>query len=172
VGPANSSYTPPNFQYWLGSPDNPLITGFNQNSQPPRNDFSGWVGMKFTVGASSLVVNSLGRLSVAGNNGTHTVKLVRASDGTDVPGGSAAVSMAGGTAGLFSYAPLVSPITLPPNTAYYLVSQEALGGDQWYDYGFVSTASFSAVNSAVYFLNGNWTLVGGPNMSYVPPNLK
>jgi hypothetical protein len=172
VGPPNSSYTPPNFQYWVGSPDTALITGFTQNNRPLRNDFSGWAGMKFTVGSSGLTVNSLGRLLVAGNNGTHIVKLVRASDGTDVPGGSVTISMVGGTAGLFSYAPLPSSITLPANTAYYLVSQESAGADQWYEYGPVSASSSAVVNSAVYFFNSAWILAGGANMSYVPPNLK
>ena len=170
VGSANTSYVPPNFQYSVGVPDNALVTGYFQNSE--RNDFNGWVGMEFTVGASGMTVSSLGRLFLPGNSGTHTVKLVRASDGTDVPGGSVPVSMAGGSAGLFSYAPLASSITLLPNTAYYLVSQEILGGDQWYDYGPVSTTSAGTVNNAVYSMNGAWMLAGGANMSYVPPNLK
>ena len=170
VGSANTSYVPPNFQYSVGVPDNALVTGYFQNSE--RNDFNGWVGMEFTVGASGMTVSSLGRLFLPGNSGTHTVKLVRASDGTDVPGGSVPVSMAGASAGLFSYAPLASSITLLPNTAYYLVSQEILGGDQWYDYGPVSTTSAGTVNNAVYSMNGAWMLAGGANMSYVPPNLK
>ncbi len=172
VGPANSSYVPLNFQYWPGTPDSTLITGYTLNQGTARNDFSGWVGMKFTVGPNSIPVNSLGRLFLAGNSGTHTVKLVRVSDGSDVPGGSVSVSMAGGTVGVFSYAALPSQITLLPNTAYYLVSQESAGGDQWYDYGPVSASSAVSVNNAVYFLNGVWNPVGGANTSYVPPNLK
>jgi hypothetical protein len=172
AGSANSSYVPPNFQYSVGQPDNALVTGYTVTNRPLRNNVSGWVGMKFTAGPSGMTVSSLGRLFVAGNSGTHTIKLVRASDGTDVPGASVALSMAGGSAGLFSYASLASPITLQPNTAYYLVSQETLGGDQWYDYGAISTTSAATVNNAVYSANGAWFLVGGPNQSYVPPNLK
>jgi len=53
------------------------------------------------------------------------------------------------------------------------VSQESAGGDQWYDFGTVTTTSSGAVNGAVYFFNGSWNLLGGTaNMSYVPPNLK
>jgi hypothetical protein len=173
VGPANSSYVPPNFQYWVGPPDTALITNFTANNHTVRNDFSGWVGLKFTAGSSGMTVNSLGRLFLAGNNGTHIVKLVRASDGADVPGGSIPVSMAGGTAGVFSYAPLASSITLQPNTAYYLVSQETAGGDQWYDYSPVSTTLLAIINSAIYSLDAaTWIAVGGANMSYIAPNLR
>ena len=49
-----------------------------------RNNFSGWVGMRFTVGSSPLSISALGRICVAGNSGTHTIKLVNTSSGTDV----------------------------------------------------------------------------------------
>jgi hypothetical protein len=129
--------------------------------------------MKLTVGPGDVIISALGRIFAAGNSRTHTVKLVRVSDGTTVPGGSISLSMAGGTIGQFSYAPLVNPITLQANTSYYLVSQELAGGDQWYDYGTVSTSSAAAVNSAVYSSDGlNWITVAGANTSYVPPNFK
>jgi hypothetical protein len=113
-------------------------------------------------------VTALGRIFVTGNTGTHLVKLVRVSDGVDVPGASVSIPMTGGTAGQFQYVPLASPVTLPANTSYYLVSQEALGGDKWYNYGTVSSTSVAAVNSAVW-LNANlWSPVSGPNSSYVP----
>ena len=76
-----------------------------------------------------------------GNSGTHTIKFVLASDGSDVPGGSASVIMAGGTVGQFNYTALANPITLQPNTVYYLVSQELIGGDFWYDYNLISTTT-------------------------------
>ena len=66
----------------------PFVTGFALSSPVLRNNFSGWVGMKFTVGPNPLSVSALGRIFIAGNTGTHVVKFVRASDGTDVPGGS------------------------------------------------------------------------------------
>ncbi|MGA2714896.1 MAG: hypothetical protein ABSG41_17485, partial [Bryobacteraceae bacterium] len=53
----------------------------------------------------------------------------------------------------------------------YLVSQETLGGDQWYDHGPVSGTSDAAVNGPEYFLGG-WIPVKTPNASYVPPNFQ
>ena len=81
--------------------------------------------------------------------------------------------MSGGKAGQFSFASLASPVVLQPNTAYYLVSQESSSGDQWYDWGLISTTSTATVNDAVYSSNSvNWYANGGANDSYVPPNLK
>jgi len=173
VGAANSSYVPIDFQYSLAPADPTLVTGYNLNNRPLRNDFSGWVGMKFTVGANGMTVSSLGRIFVAGNNGVHTVKLVHASDGSDVAGASVSVSLAGGTVGQFSYVPLGVAVSLPAGASYYLVSQESASGDQWYDWGTVSTTTSAAVNGAVYSSDGtNWITIGGANSSYVPPNLK
>ncbi len=170
----NTSYVPPDFQYSVVplAPNTPFVISYNLNDKPLRNDFTGWVGMKLTAGASDITINSLGRIFVAGNSGTHTIKLVRASDGVDVPGGSVSLSMAGGTPGQFSYTSLGSSVILPANTSYYLVSQELLGGDQWYDYGTVSTTSAGSVNNAVYWNGASWVLVDGANSSYVPPNFR
>src|SRR4029077_11052517 len=121
----------------------PLTTGDTLGSL--RNDFSGWVGGQITVGSADLTVTDLGRIVVAGNSGTHTVKLVDAATGLDVSGGSVSVSMAGGTPGQFQYATLSSPVTLLANHSYYLVSQEISGGDTWYEYN--TTASTTAAPS-------------------------
>jgi hypothetical protein len=148
-----------------------FLTGYALNSPPLRSDFSGWVGMKLTVGSSSLTVSSLGRVCVAGNSGTHAIKFVTASDGIDVPGGSSSVNMSGCAAGQFSYEPLANPITLQANTAYYLATQEQAGGDQWYDYGNVTSTNSGTVNNSVYSFNGaNWNQTNLPSTSYVPPN--
>ncbi|MCL5097609.1 MAG: hypothetical protein M1608_08790 [Candidatus Omnitrophica bacterium] len=64
--------------------------------------------------------------------GSHTVKLVNA-NGTDVTGGSVSVNTASQPTGQFAYASLSTPVILAANTTYYLVSQEAQYGDQWYD---------------------------------------
>jgi RHS repeat-associated protein len=139
----------------------------------PRNNWSGWVGLRLQVGATPLVVNSLGRWVLSGNTGAHTVKLVR-TDGTDVPGASVSVSTAGAPAGQFKYVNLSQPVTLAANTTYYLVSQEVSGGDYWYDCATTviptGDASFTA---AMYAASGSTTyLVGaGNNRSYGPVNL-
>jgi len=105
--------------------------------------------MKLTVGNYPITVSELGRAFVPGNSGTHTIKFVLASDGSVVPGGSASLIMAGGTAGQFNYIALANPIALQPNTIYYLVK-----------------------SSSVFLDGATWIPVGAGSVSYVPPNFK
>lgn len=113
----------------------PLVTAGGTSSSL-RNDFSGWVGTAFKVGATPLTVTALGRYVVTGSSGTHVVKLVQftGTTGTDVPWGSVTVSTAGVPVGTYAYTTLRTPITLEANGTYFLVSQEVAGGDRWYDY--------------------------------------
>ena len=115
-----------------------------------RNNFTGWVGANLTVGPNQMTVTSLGRMFAPGNTGSHMVKLVTAA-GVDVPGGSVAVPMIGGTPGTFMYNNLPSLVNLSPNTTYYLLSQETSGGDQWYDWDTtVQTAGVATVIGPAY----------------------
>ncbi len=157
-----------NFQC-SGPPPAGFVTSYAVNSPPLRNDYPGFVGMKLTVGSSPLTVSSLGRICVANNAQTHTVKFVKASDGSDVA--SASVNMAGCTPGQFVYQ-AISPATLTAGASYYLASQETQGGDRWYDEGTITAAAGAVVNSGAYLYNGNWYTAGPANTSYVPPNFQ
>jgi hypothetical protein len=106
---------------------------------------------------------------VAGNSGTHTIKLVDA-NGVDIPGGSVSLNMAGCTAGQFKYATLASNVILSANTAYYLVSQETVGGDRWFEFGPVTPTNAAVVNNSVWFNGSSYVPTGAANTSYVPPN--
>ncbi|MFA7345158.1 MAG: DUF4082 domain-containing protein, partial [Terrimicrobiaceae bacterium] len=118
-------YGPVGFKYGSGTA---YVTG--QTLGVLRNDLSAWVGFKFTVGSSAITVNQLGRWVVSGNSGTHAVRLARVSDGAVL--GSVSIATSGAPVG-FKYATLATPVTLAANTAYYVMSQETSGGDQWYD---------------------------------------
>lgn len=149
-----------------------FITG--QTPGAVRNNFSGFVGMRFTVGPTPLSVTALGRIYLPGNSGTHTLKIVRASNNTDVPGGSATVSLAGGdTPNTYKYAFLANPINLLPNTSYYLLSLEQAGGDTWYDSGPVTiTPGAGAVNGPAYQdARGVYNSLSLPGQAYGPVNL-
>ncbi len=159
-----------NFQC-SGPPPAGFVTGYALNGPSLRNDFTGWVGMKLTVGANPLAISALGRICVANNTQTHIVKFVNAGDGSDVAGASASLNMAGCTPGQFVYA-TIAPATLAARASYYLTSQEAQGGDRWYDGGTISAANVAGVNSAVYSYNGVWYPIGAGNTSYVPPNFQ
>jgi hypothetical protein len=145
-----------------------FVSGYTSANR--RNDFSGFVGMNLTVGAKNLSVLALGRICVNGNTGTHLVKLVNAASASDVPGGSVAVPMAACSPGQFIFTSLANTVTLSSGASYYLVSQEASGGDTWYDAGTVTGSADAAVSSAVYSWNGGWIPNGSGSVSYVPPN--
>jgi hypothetical protein len=146
-----------------------LITGFATGAL--KSNFTGSFGMEFTVGATPLNVTALGRIYIAGNLGTHVVKLVGVIDGADVPGGTVSISLPSGTPGQIAYALLASPVTLAANTSYYLISSEMSGGDQFYDLGSVTTTNAASVDSGI--VSGGFGLipVGRLNSSYGPVSL-
>ncbi len=83
--------------------------------------------MRITVGNTPITISALGRIVAPTSSQTHTLKLVLASNGTDVSGGSTTVNPSGGTLGGFVYGNLASPLTLTANTSYYVLSQETIG---------------------------------------------
>jgi hypothetical protein len=127
-----------------------------------RSDYTGWVGTQLTVGASPITVSSLGRFGLSGNTQFHTVKLVRAQDGNDVPGASVSVSMANATPGVFQYAALASPVTLSAYTSYYLVSYETSNADTWYDWSASVTFPSNPPPGNLSTTAVVWGLYGGP----------
>ncbi len=146
----------------------PFITGVTLGYA--HGGFISFSGMQFTVGASPLTVTSLGRVFVDGNSGTHTVKLVSAPGGNDVPGGSVSINMQGGTSGQFVYAPLASPLVLPANASYYLVSSEGGFGDLWYDSSSVTTTAAAAVIGSVYSYGAGYDASQTSSTTVVPVN--
>jgi len=173
-GTTNETYVPVDFRY-LGSPATnpaPYITSATLGTS--RNDFGGFVGMQIVVGANPISVSALGRSMISGNQGTHLLKLVSAADGTDVPGGTASITMSGGTNGQFQYAMLTNSVTLAAGTAYYVLSQETLGGDQWCDINTtVTTANGAVHNAGVWgYGPGQWYPFGTANQTYVPVDFK
>ncbi|MBV8730437.1 MAG: hypothetical protein JO336_11590, partial [Acidobacteriia bacterium] len=121
-----------------------------------RNDYTGWVGMQVTVGPSPVTVTAIGRFVASGNTGSHTVKIVDAATGLDIPGSLAAVNTLGSPAGTFAYSLLASPVTLAPSSSYYVLTLETANADSWYDFDtVVTTASVASLTGPVYGGNGS-----------------
>jgi hypothetical protein len=138
-----------------------------------RNDFDGWLGMKFTVGSSPITVTALGRFSLSGNAGTHPMKLVDALSGADVPNGSVSVSLAGAIVDQFKYGTLTSPITLSANKSYFLVSRETWGGDDWaVESTAVTTTGKATCDGAILNDSGFWNLRPFSGRTFVPVDFK
>jgi hypothetical protein len=117
----------------------------------------------------------VGRWVLEGNSSSHTVKIVDAATGLDLPGGWATVNTAGAPAGSFRYADLPSPITLQAGATYYMVSSETAGGDTWYDYDTRLVTTSAAVDVGVVYGIGTrtqrWSPGGSPGNGYVPVNI-
>ena len=151
------------------TPGSPYITSTALGSL--RNDYAGPVGMKITTGASSMVVSSLGRIVAPGNTAAHTLKLVDPATGNTL--GSVSVATSGQTTGTFAYTNLVSPVTLAPNTAYYIVSLETIGGDKWYENTTTAqTTADATLAGSVYGDTSSYTAIPMPGRLYVPVNFK
>ena len=151
-----------------GTVGTPFVTG--QTLGTLENNFTGSEGYEFTVGSSPITVTSLGRWVVAGNTGSHVVKLSTSSG--DVAGGSVTINTSGVTAGQYCYANLAKPVTLSANATYYIVSHEVNGGDQWYHYysTTLTHSSIATIPAPVYSTSDAppWLAVSGVNKAYIP----
>jgi len=149
-----------------------LVTSVSASGASLSNSLPEWVGMALQAGAAPLTVTSLGRFYVAGNSGTHTLKLVDGVTGSDIPNASVSVTMAAPAFSQFVYADLPTPLTLNPGGIYYLVTQETYGGDSLYDWtATVQTTGAAAVLGPVSYRR-NWSAGTAPNQTYGPVDLK
>lgn len=152
----------------------PTVTSFIPGSPDKMDKTSSWQGMVFTVATNPVSVTALGRMALEGNNQQHTIKLISASDGVDVPGGQVTVDMLGSTAGQFLYSTLPTPIVLEPGQTYYLVSSEEDNGDYWFDDGTqVSLGGIiSEVRSCKLLDTGTWSMGIEPGRAFGPVDFK
>jgi hypothetical protein len=158
------------------SVDNPVVTG--ETLMDPRNDFTGWVGMVIVPQGTDRNVTAIGRYCLAGNTGSHDLKIVDA-NGVDVPNTKGVVELFGKTPNQFVYAALDQGPALKANLKYYVLSYETSGGDQFYDFTTtvsLSSDNFFAVSSAVFgdptaMTPIPYTETGGPNQSYGPVDI-
>lgn len=138
-----------------------------------RSNLTGQVGMSFTTGSSGLTVAELGREYATGDTGTHTVALYQASTGAEVASTQVNTATAPIDGLGFQYGDLGSPITLAPNTTYYLVTSETNGGDPWFDADSTATVGDAVTGvEPVWSSNGTtWTTYADPGQLYGPVNL-
>jgi hypothetical protein len=170
--PVKTAATPRPPQYGSISGGSSSLIGSYSPVAPARNDFSSWLGLQFTVGSTPVTLTALGRLNLNGSTGTHTLKLVNPSDGSDA-GVSATVALSAATAGQFVYSQLPTPFSLVAGSTYYLVSEETSGGDPWYEWNTLVTPAspLIAITAPVYFSGLYYAIGSTPNSSYVPVNM-
>jgi hypothetical protein len=166
-------------------PEPPVIEGtpyiLGQTVGTPRSDADIYAGFVFNTGTQDPVVvttvTALGRWKIAGNGLSHLVKLFKYVDGTnDIQLGEVGVSMTIGDAGTYVYTNLATPVVLEGDTTYYVVSQEVIDGDQWYDND--STANITAPFAATFYgaaisdgAGGSFENTAGNPAVYGPVNM-
>jgi Right handed beta helix region len=134
----------------------PFVSGFTPTTV--RNDFTGQVGMRITVGGSDISAQALGRSVLTGNAQSHRLSLLDAG-GTVL--GTASVNLSGMPAGTFVYASLASPLVLHAGASYFVMSDEVAGSDGWYDYTSQPVAGGGGqVTGAAYAVAGGSAVVG------------
>lgn len=141
-----------------------------QSTGTARNDSTICVGFKFTVGAASITVDSLGRWKISGNSQVHTLRIMSGISTTLV---TTNVDMSTGSTGGFVYASC-TPTVLSASTDYWVFSSETNGGDQWYnnDFQVNSTTAFATVHNAYYenVCGIDLNSVGSDGFVYGAPN--
>jgi hypothetical protein len=92
------------------------------------NTYTGAFGLCFTCTANA-TCQALGRWVVAGNIQPHVVALCSSAGAVLA---YATVTTSGVTPGTYAYASLAAPYSMKAGSTYYILSQETIGGDQWY----------------------------------------
>ncbi len=97
-----------------------------------RNNYNGYVGVRFSVDAQvpPFEITHLGRWSLAANFQTHEVGIWDSAGATELASVDVDASLADDD---FVWGELSSPLQVTPGEYYRLVSNENLGGDQWYN---------------------------------------
>ena len=160
----------------------PAVT--NETPGPTTSGSNVWVGCKFTVGSKDIFVFEVGRWKLAGNNQTHTVKIVDQSGNVIDYTWYTYVEMTNQPAAQYVFRPtyriigygksLPRPIRLIAGTTYYIFSQEFANGDTYAGLTPVlARAGVSIDSAAMYSGSGSsYTLVGGSNTVFGPVNFK
>lgn len=142
--------------------------------QPPvlgtlHNQDAGFFGMKIVVGSAPINVEQLGRYFIPGNGKIHEMRIVDAATQMMVPNSQVFVDITKGSSNDFVYETVTGPVQLTPGRAYYIVSVEQIGMDEYYlDDTAVHTTGVASVPSAASGDGTNFTTTGGMNNTYGP----
>lgn len=137
----------------------------------PRNDFSGWVGFRFTIGASSITLKSLGRWCKAGNVQNHTVVIVPNGGTVEAPIATVVINGASASDD-YAFAD-IADANLSSGATYFIMSHEFDGGDLWYDFDTTIITTLDVTDDrGSYCVAGSPISVGVPGTAFVTPNFK
>jgi hypothetical protein len=95
---------------------------------------AGWFGMAVRVAGAPITIQKLGRAFDLGMTTPHRIRII---DGvTKMPLGSTSVDITSGAGGAppgFKYGDLIPAVTLAAGTEFYVLSEEFVGPDRFYE---------------------------------------
>ncbi len=147
----------------------------------PRVGEEGWFGFAFVAVAPGVTVRKLGRFYRPSHDGTHEIMIIEGIPPFQVRG-TATVTKDSETIdgflttdalsppGFFRYGDVKPPVDLTPGDEYYVVSHEALGGDDFLTQdAIVTTRTEATVTNAIDSPSlAGFTPAGGPGHTYGP----
>lgn len=144
-----------------------LVTAFTPTTST-RSDFTGKLGYAFTADVGGITATQLSRWKLGGNSSTHTMRLY---DFAQSQVATASVDTTSGSSGTFISATASSSIALNCGEEYIILSDEANGGDTWYDEGSsgLTVSSDMTVTKAIY---NDGTFHNGTLQYYIPVSLR
>ena len=160
----------------------PLTTAWRVTTAgPQRSDFTGWVGVRFTVGAAPIEVIEIGLPTpYVASHPWYGVKakLVNVATGEEVANTNDGLKPYGEVE--TRYYALPTPKVLPPGTSYYLAAYVGANKDwtlkgaaPWFDQTTVVQPDAAVtVDAAVTAVSNDWTVVGDANRVPGPVNLR
>jgi len=129
-----------------GKPFPPIKTLITSNpSTTVRNDFSGSIGARFTVGSGAIYLTQLGRWKLSGNTQTRVISIWNDA-GTKLF--STSINLNGLPIG-YNYVD-INPFLLSANTTYRISTYEILGSDTWYEGAVYTVDPAITINAAVF----------------------
>ncbi len=126
------------------------VTGIS-NLTNLRNNYLSPMGCRLTTGSNPITVTALGRVCLPEDTEIHDIRIM-AADRTTVVAEAHLDVLKAPANGDIKYVQLEQPVTLEPNTDYYLVSDEGLK-DKWFDSGLKVTTTDAAVMQGSVFRN-------------------
>jgi len=161
------SFVPVGFRFSSStSSATPQAAILSRSGGTVRNNYDGLVGFRF-VAAANATVTQLGRWVVSGNSRAHTVQIMNSALTVL---GSVTVNTSGATAGQIAYVSLASPVSLTAGQAYFVMCDEASGGDSWYDYNQTISENTAIVSQMISAWGAG--SVYSPGKSFVPVGFK
>lgn len=166
-----TSVNSPDIEATPTTPFGPFVTDFVAGTVRAGED--GWFGFAFVAAVPGITVQKLGRFYSPSDSGSHDINIIEGATLQIL--GKATLSLASEDLDGFKYAEVTPvPVQLNANDQYFVVSLEALGGDDFLtqDTTVTTNAEANVTNAIESATLVAFSTAGGPNHVYGPVNFQ